>query len=357
MKLKLEKHQITDKLILVLIWVLSMVLIAFSQEPSYLHPGQYEYPHLHLSEVVYSLERGILAFFVLYYLLPRYFQTGRYFLFALMLLVSFFTVGSFEVGILMPVFFDSTKGSSQWSLHGVYKFALGSLPLLGFMFFVKLTWEYRETQQKLLAINKEKIESELKFLRSQVNPHMLFNALNNIYSHSLTHSDVAPDMLLKLSEFLRYNLYECGDDTVPLDSELLSLENYVVLQEMGLEGRGQVNFSIQGSGKGKSVAPFVMVTLLENCFKHSLNTQEKGILIDINISIKSDMLMLVARNTYDEDKAMDSAGVGIANVRRRLELMYSDKFSLEHNAATDVFEVKLAMPITRSPLLFIDGDE
>lgn len=347
-----QKYQVTDKLILMLIWILSIVLIAFSKEPSYLHPGELEYPHLHLGEIVHSVNRGILAAFVLYFLLPRYFQTGRYFLFAGFLALSFFVLGLFEEGILRPLIFAEMDEVKYCTSDGLYKFVLEPLPLLGFMFFVKLTWEYRETQQKLITTEKEKIESELKFLRSQINPHILFNALNNIYSHSLTRSGMAPDMLLKLSNFLRYTLYECGSDLVLLERELQSLEDYVTLQKMGLEGRGQVSMSISGACKDRLVPPFVLITLVENCFKHSLDTQEKNIRIEVDIVINDDQLTLKTCNTYDRERRLANEGikeqgVGIANVRRRLELLCSGSFSLRDRTNKGVFELELKMPLER----------
>ncbi len=351
MKADVKKYQVSDKLILGIIWILSVVLIAFSKEPAYLHPGELEFPHLHLNEFVYSVNRGLLAIFVLYFLLPRYFQTKRYLRFALFVVLSFLVSGVFEECILKPLVFMKTDDAPNWNLDWVHMTAIDALPLLGLMFFVKLAWEYREeTQQKLMTIEKEKVNSELKFLRSQINPHILFNALNNIYSHSITHSGAAPDMLLRLSDLLRYTLYECGDEKVSLNRELQSLENYLALQKMGLEGRGQSDLLIQGSVAGKSILPFVLITLVENCFKHSLDTQEKDIKIEIFINIGDEHLSLKTRNTFDEDKRSNNEGVkenglGIANVRRRLELLCEKKFSLEDRITDGIFELNLKMPI------------
>ncbi len=353
-----QKYQVSDKLILGIIWVLSVVLIAFSKEPAYLHPGELEYPHLHLNEIVYSINRGLLVVFVLYYLLPRYYQTRQYFRFSLFLVLSFMAFAVLEGSVLKPLFSDSIKDKHYWSFAWAHVAALDALPLLGLMFFVKLAWDYREEmQQKLIATEQEKVKSELKFLRSQINPHILFNALNNIYSLSITHSEVAPDMLLRLSELLRYTLYECGDDNVSLERELHALENYLKLQEMSLEGRGTQAFSILGSATGKFIPPFILITLVENCFKHSLDTQDKGIKIEVEIGISDQDLTLRTRNTFDEDKRADSdsvkeKGLGIANVRHRLELLCGNKFSLKENISTSVFELNLKMPLARSTAIF-----
>lgn len=345
-----KKLHITDKHLLAVVWLLSTILIIFSADPQNAEARSTTDLETYLGPWVHSINRGALAVAVIYFLLPKYFYKGRYLLFAILLAATFFIFGSIEEGILELIFFPDTKGIDKWTLPGIYVFVSQSLTLLAIMLAVKLAWDYRLTQEKLILLQAEKVESELKFLRSQINPHILFNALNNIYSHSLTNSGLAPDMLLKLSDLLRYTLYECSDKRASLDRELKCLENYVALQEMGLEGRGSVSLRIKGNSKGKFILPFVFITLVENCFKHSFDTQEGDILIDIHIVIEDTALTLTTKNSFNPDnrtgaEAKTEKGLGVANVKRRLELIYEDQFSLDYGPEDNFFILKLRLPL------------
>ena len=334
------KNWKTDTYILGLVWISFLLVMVFTHEK----------PSLHAGEIVYMVLRGVLAVVLLYGLVPRFLYKGEYALFCFFTLLATALFGSFEEGVIEPFFFPYTRGADPLSVTGVIYAAIETMPMLAVMTVIKLAWDSKEAQKNLVAVHSEKVESELKFLRSQINPHILFNALNNIYSHSLTDTGKAPDMLLKLSDLLRYTLYECGEDLVPLDRELASIKNYIAIQEMGLEGRGFISLEIEGETQGKSILPFVLITLVENCFKHSFDTQEKGIEISIHVQVGEAALTLKTRNSFDEDTRAESEGVkekgvGIANVRRRLELQSGGEFSLEHGQKGDVYELELRMPL------------
>ncbi len=334
------KNWKTDTYIIGLVWLSTLLLIVFSHEQ----------PHLHVGEAVYMVFRGFLAVLLLYVLLPRFFYKGEYALFTLSAVLAFAVFGSFEEGVIEPFFFPYTRGADPWSVTGVIYMAIETMPMIAVMTFIKLAWDSKEAQENLVAAHSEKMESELKFLRSQINPHILFNALNNIYSHSLTDTGKAPDMLLKLSDLLRYTLYECSEDLVPLERELVSINNYISIQEMGLEGRGFIDLHIEGDTQGKFILPFVLITLVENCFKHSFDTQDKGIEIRNSIKAGEDKLILKTENSFDEDhrtenEGVKEKGVGIANVRRRLELLSGGEFSLTHGRNGDVYVLELEMPL------------
>lgn len=341
----------TDKLIIGLIWLLSVVLIAFSKEPAYLHPGELEYPHLHLNEIVYSINRGLLAIFVLYYLHPRYFALRKYALFALFTVLSFATFCIIEDSLIKPFFFADTLKPPKSSSHWESSFPWDASILLALMFLVKLAWEYREqTQQRLASIEREKISSELKFLRSQINPHMLFNILNNIYSHTLTNTGAAPQLLLQLSDLLRYTIYECSEEAVEVERELQALNNYVELQKAGLESRADVTVNVTGDVSDKLIPPHILITLVENCFKHSQNTQEEGISIRIDIDVSEDGITMKTQNSFSPiarggESTIREKGVGIANVQRRLELLFQNEFELETNEESDTFYLCLKLPV------------
>ncbi len=196
-------------------------------------------------------------------------------------------------------------------------------------------------------LEKEKVESELKFLKSQINPHVLFNNLNNIYSYALEKSEKVPEMLLKLSEIMRYMLKDGTEPLVPLRKELSYLQNFVDLQKLRLEGRGDVQFTVEGDPKDHKIAPLLLVSFVENSFKHSMQAAVDDIYIDILVRIREDELTFEAKNNYSEFKASemepDTGGIGLQNVKKRLQLIYNGQHALSINQTDDFFFVHLTL--------------
>lgn len=340
LKSKWPEKLLIDIAVLGGIWCLSLAFVFVSK-------GR---PHLHADEIASSVNHGLMALALIYVLSPRFLGRGYNIAFVLAVAALFVVFGSFEEAVLEPLFDPEDRGRHGWSADGVYDFLTESVPLVALMFIAKLVIDQRRAQEALERLRNEQIESELKFLRSQINPHILFNGLNNIFSYALTSHPQTPDMLLKLSDFLRYTLYECASDSVPLEQELATVRNYVALQEMGLEGRGQVTFDIQGSLQHKSVIPFVLITLIENCFKHSLDTQTDSIRIAIFILVEDTHIEMNTENTFIRDtrSAQDGVqekGVGLGNVRRRLELLFPNRYILEANDDNTLFRTRLRMPL------------
>lgn len=206
------------------------------------------------------------------------------------------------------------------------------------IFFQKISEEKREA-----ALRNEHLLSEMKFLKSQVNPHFLFNALNNIYTLVHLKKDQAPAMLIKLSEMLRYMLYECNDEWVPLEKEITYINNYIELQQLKTEKPQCIVINFDGADNETLIPPLLLIPFIENSFKHSriedikkgwvamhLDSSDKHIHFSITNNIPSLPM------TKDE-----SNGIGLENVRRRLELLYPDKYELKIDESQQEFSVIL----------------
>lgn len=333
-----------DILVFLGIWGASMAFVAVSKEPV----------HLHMGEVAYSLSRGVLACLVFFVLIPKLWSQRRYLSFCLVLVFLLFVFGSLEEGVLEPAFFPESRGREGWSWIGVHRFVFEMAPLLGAVLIAKLALDQRRSQVSLERLRAETQAHELRFLKSQINPHMLFNTLNNIYAYVLTADERAPSMVKRLADFLRYVLYEATAEALPLQKDIAALNHFLTLQEMAIKDRGKVMFTSEGRPEGKWVLPLMLAHVVENCFKHSLDSQTRDIVIDIKLQIHPSELLLTTKNSYREgetnrDGNIREKGIGLANLRRRLALQFGEDFHLETARADGFFHTALRMPLWTHP--------
>jgi len=191
--------------------------------------------------------------------------------------------------------------------------------------FIRLN---NKREEKLKELEKEQLSSELSFLKSQINPHFLFNVLNSVYALSLKKSDKVPDVVLKLSDLLRYMTYESEDKLVNIEKEITYIENYIDLQKLRLPDNADVKVYIDNRFSQAQISPLILITFIENAFKHGALANGKTN-IDIALSINSQNIDLTVVNDYSETSQKDkSSGIGVQNVKRRLEIMYPNKHKL-----------------------------
>jgi hypothetical protein len=195
------------------------------------------------------------------------------------------------------------------------------------MFYFIRAWY--DQQRISAALKEDKISSELELLKSQVHPHFIFNTLNNIYSLSLQKSEKAPDLIYRLSSFLSYNLYDSKQHTIPVSKELEYINNYIELEKIRYGAGLDVSVNVYDSLDGFEVSPLLFLPLVENCFKHGINGDTEGCWIRIDLTVQKDWLTLKIENSHtrdkhviDENKNGNSNGIGLENVKRRLEILY-----------------------------------
>jgi two-component system LytT family sensor kinase len=214
----------------------------------------------------------------------------------------------------------------------------------------KLAWDNLKKQNVLEELEKERAESQLQFLKSQLNPHFLFNNLNNLYSYAQEGSPKTSEIILQLSAIMRYMLYESKENFVDLAKEIQYLGDFIKLQELQMEDRGKVNFKVNGRPQGKLIAPLVLITFVENCFKHSMSGQAKDIEISIFADINEEEIHFRCENTFEPvDNTSNeylTSGIGLANTRKRLELLYPGEHHLEAGPQEDRYVVDLRLPLS-----------
>jgi two-component system LytT family sensor kinase len=246
-------------------------------------------------------------------------------------------------GIAMrePGFLGVPKGVWAFSLNNAFSsFAL--MMLIGG--FIRLAHSFIRNQNEKKALENANLNAEVNFLKSQINPHFLFNTLNGIYSQAHARSENTEHSILKLSDLLRYVLYESGEDKVDLSKDIQYLNNYIDLQKLRLSQKVRIRYSVQGTVEGKKIAPLLLITFVENAFKHGIS-YNKPSTIDISISIFEQTLTMMVSNPVVESNRFATGGLGLKNVTRRLELLYPGRHWLDviHNDSLHIANLKIIL--------------
>lgn len=330
---RIKKTPYLEYLFLTIVIVVVFIFYSFDRR----HPG------INPIQIVFFLNFVAAALIISYILLPRYFYKKKYFQFILYFAIVIALVIFVEEGILEQIYYPDTRGKR---FLGVFFNLLGSLPSITIICAFKFAWDLLEKQSEVENLKSTIQESELQFLKSQINPHFLFNNLNNIYSLSIENSPRTPEMILELSAFLRYMLYECKARYVPLTREIDQLNNFIHLSQMQIEDRGMVEVHIDNIKPGYQIAPLILMVFVENAFKHSSSSQTDQISIEISIWMSEDnKLHFQCKNNYlDQSNIRDlSGGIGLENVKKRLELIYPNAHTLHILSTEGQFEVDLTI--------------
>lgn len=294
-------------------------------------------------------EMAITAYYMLlvsinnFGLIPKFLSKGRYILYMVLVLGTLFLF-SFVDDTLIEYLFEGDEDLG-FSLSGgvqVSFLRMGTFLLIfgGF----KLIWDHQERTNKISVLEKERVQNELKFLKSQINPHVIFNHLNSIYYYTLEKSDKVPKMILKLSDLMRYTLYEANEEFVSLEKEIEYIRSFISLEKIRFEDQGSITFEVEGRTDNHRIAPLLLIPFIENSFKHSRQASPEKVLISIKIMIDDKRLDFTVINNRSEDERMDDSdpsGIGLQNVKKRLQLIYPEMHSLLIKNTAEFFIVHL----------------
>ena len=211
----------------------------------------------------------------------------------------------------------------------VITFVVGLLSTL-----VKIIFDWWQHIKEKQELQTQTMQSELRFLKSQINPHFLFNTLNNLYALTLKKSDKAPEIVIKLSEMMRYMLYECNEKKVLLSKEINYIRNYLDLEELRQGKNIKINFDVEGNVNEQRIAPLMFIPFLENSFKHGLNNHISEGFVNIKLAVEDQMVYFFIENskpahTPAPNPNRKSGGIGLVNVKRRLNILYPENYDLE----------------------------
>jgi two-component system LytT family sensor kinase len=292
---------------------------------------------LNLSGLIVFLLYPLTAYIVL----RKYFNKSKQTV-ILLLLVSVAAIITLRYSIeewLFPTFFHFSNYNPQtpiayYYIDNIYFACLYSA--FGIVYF--LVQKDKQNQFKETQLQLVNQQTELSFLRSQVNPHFLFNSLNNIYSLVYHESDQSLTAIAKLSDLLRYMLYDTNEK-VPLQKELDYINKYIELQEMRFENTSPVHVAITGNTERASIPPLLLIPFVENAFKHGDIKQPQ--LVKINVSVDDATIHFNISNPIGNHQKDASGGIGLENVRRRLELLYPGRYTLQVQERAAIFDVQL----------------
>jgi two-component system, LytTR family, sensor kinase len=279
----------------------------------------------------------LAVYITLYGLIPHYLLQKHYIKFGAGLLLVMLACGLLQRGILIiyiyPNFFPDTS-REFWVFYKLAHQIVIINSLLVFAIAVKVMKHWYTQQQKNQELEKEKMFSELRYLKSQVHPHFFFNILNNLYGLTLSKSDTAPEVVLRLSDLMSYMLYDTNTQWVPLEKEINYIRNYIALEKLRFGKRFNVSFQVQGDTSSMMIAPLLLLPFIENSFKHSINKEIEGAWIAIDLTIKGTSLAFTVENSMikepmNGEERESAGGLGLQNVKRRLELLYKEHHTLK----------------------------
>jgi len=291
----------------------------------------------------------ITCFYCSYlFVAPQLFSKRNYllaFVYAVLTLVAIVALRYvIEYYFFLPVLgFDNYQGH-PWPasdyIENIFFYYFPRYFVYGLMYFFAESW-YTNKHLKQ-ELEKERSAAELAFLRSQLNPHFLFNTINDIYSLTYQKSEQAPEALLKLAELLRYMLREGNEAFMPLSAEARYLENVIELQRISAKGNAFINFDNEGVDSEQKVATLLFVSFVENAFKHGvLNDQAAP--VNIYLSADNNKIEFSVKNKKNRDQKDKTGGIGLNNVRRRLELMYPGKHKLDIIDRDEFYSINLVL--------------
>lgn len=214
------------------------------------------------------------------------------------------------------------------------------VPLI-FFSFIWMLYRFLDKQDEVEQIKQEHLEMELKFLKSQINPHVLFNNLNTIYSYALEKPNEAPELILMLSDNLKHVLYESNAETISLDKEIQFIDNYMTFQSIRTEGVKHINYNKSIETSSLQIAPLLLITIIENAFKHSTLHSD----VSVSITENKGVLECICINDYDKDKTTsEEFKIGLQNLEKRLKLIYKEDYKLDFSKG-DTFKVYLKLKL------------
>ncbi len=240
--------------------------------------------------------------------------------------ILFYSFGLYawrNLGVRLHIYFDLNPFTKDYS--GETYFMGYSMASVLFFGITRHIYNYIRLKQAAKQLRIEKQEAELNFLRSQTNPHFLFNTLNNIYALSRDKSDLAPESILRLSKILRFMLYETNGDYIAIEQELKIISDYIALEQLRYDDSLRINFNHTIEDMKQALPPLLLMPLVENAFKHGVSETRHQPFIDIHLSVNNRQLLFLVKNSAEGDNATTiKESIGLSNLRRQLELLYSD---------------------------------
>jgi len=298
----------------------------------------------------------ILVYLNIYILMPLFVYKKKYLHFIVLITsaILFMVVAKFNLTYFLvthDVWPEGPEVINSITLNYTIDMFIGELYVITFVTAIKITFDFLAEHKRVADLEKTQLETELLFLKTQISPHFFFNTLNNIYSLALVNSNKTSQIIQKLSELMRYLLYETKHKYQTLEKEILCIQNYLDLEKVRHDDLLEVNLTISGNIQDKKIAPILLLSFIENAFKHGVNKNIGKIKIDIDFTIKQDFLYFTVSNPMpaiaNQERSFDySSGIGIENVKKRLALRYDkNDYQLTFDESNNLYVVTLKIKV------------
>ncbi len=318
----------------------------------------------YFDDFLYSLETNVLGFPIhmvlcylnIFFLMPKLLYQRKYLHYIFFLLLSIFIMVLVKFNLTYylvstNVWPEGPQIINSFTMDYAIDMMIGELYVVAFVTAIKITIDWIIEHKRLTDLEKVQLETELLFLKTQISPHFFFNTLNNIYSLALEKSNKTPQIILKLSELMRYLLYETKSKRKSLEKEILCIHNYLDLERLRYGDQLEIDMSISGNIKDKKIAPVLLLSFIENAFKHGVNKNIGKVKIVIDFKILDDFLYFCISNPmpaitkYKQNIDIDG-GIGLQNVKKRLSLGYkNDDYDLSIENDNNRFKVNLKIKV------------
>jgi two-component system, LytTR family, sensor kinase len=310
------------------------------------------------NELINIFFYAVIFYFNTEYLIPQYLSKDKFWRYLGLLILSAIIITPIKIFVLYMKFGYQNQDQSLLTTNQFGYYIL-SLITAASSTVIRITTDWAKQIRERKDLETKNMQSELNFLKSQINPHFLFNTLNSLYALTLKKSDEAPDIVIKLSEMMRYMLYECNEKRVPLSKEINYIRNYLDLEKLRQVPGFKIDFEIEGSEfsnaetkdgrkiltKEYTIAPLMFIPFIENSFKHGANTSIGGGFVNIQMHINDGEINLLVENSktphIPQPEHRRSGGIGLVNVKRRLDLIYPNQYQLEIENTPETYSINL----------------
>jgi len=301
------------------------------------------------NELINILFYAAIVYFNLLYLIPNYLTKKKFFTYCGLLILATLIITPLKV-LVLYFKFSSLPQVQEELLQNMNYYFLVTFFIAGSSTIFKIITDWARHLRERQELQTQTMRSELRFLKSQINPHFLFNTLNNLYALTLKKSDKAPDIVIKLSEMMRYMLYECNEKEVLLSKEVNYIKNYLDLERLRQGKNVDIRFTVEGEVGDKKIAPLMFTPFLENSFKHGLSHNISAGYVDIKLDTTDGIV-----NFYIENSKPDapmpkgdrrSGGIGLVNIHRRLNLLYPNNYDLKIEDRPQSYAVRLQLNLS-----------
>ena len=306
--------------------------------------------NLVLRALIPNIGFALAVYLNLYLLIPKFLKNKSYIFYTFWLLILL-AISAILIQIIFVYFLNTKSFEDQFrSMFSSHFFTAAFYVGITSLFkFVKDWIQLQEIKLKITQIEREKLEAELNTLKSQLNPHFLFNSLNNIYSLALTNSPQTPEIILKLSDLMRHVLYESRENFISVKNEVNFLTNFIELQKIRLNNQIDIRYSIEGDIPERKVIPLIFEPFIDNAFKHGIRNPAPSPYIHVFIQFQPELLRFKIANNFDSTlpgKTSKSSGIGLKNIERRLEFLYSTgEYKYEIIRTEDTFTIQLEVQL------------